>query len=161
MPKILVAYYSRTENSKKVAVLLQKELDCDIEEIIAENSYAGIKGYIQAGKEGTKKIAAKIKPAVKNAQDYDLVIVGGPVWGWIISSPVRAYLEQNKDKIKSIAGYCTMGGSEGKTFEEMELVCGKNLAAKIAVKDRDISSDKTAGEIKSYCATILNNIKQK
>jgi flavodoxin len=159
MPKILVVYYSRTGNSKKVAEILQKELGCDIEEIIAQSSYAGIKGYIRAAREGIGKIAAKINPASKNAADYDIVIVGGPVWGRIISSPIRAYLEQNKDKIKNMASFCTMGGDKGKSFQETERICNKSLVAKIAIKAWHIASGKAEEQIKSYCATILNNIK--
>ena len=152
MAKSLIVYYSRSGNTKKVAEALGKRLNCDpaergqghaqradLEEIKTEKNYAGAMGWILAGKEGSQKTPAKIGAIEKNPADYDLVIFGTPIWGWNISSPLRAYLEQNKDKFKKVAAFCTMGGSYGKCFEEIEKICGKHLEAKASFIDKDIA----------------------
>lgn len=150
MEKTLIVYYSRTGNTRKVAEALQKELGCDIEEIQSVKSYAGPIGWILAGKEGSKRTNAKIKPAVKNPADYDLVILGTPIWAWNISSPVRAYLAMNKDNIKKIAAFCTMGGDLRNSFEEIEKECGRTLEAKMAITEKEIASGEFQNKIKNF-----------
>ena len=152
MEKILIVYYSRTGNTKKVAEILQQNLGCDIEEIVPLKSFAGAIGWILAGKEGSQRIHGKIKPnpngATKNPADYDLVVVGTPIWMWNMASPVRGYLAMNKEKIKKIAAFCTMGSDEGRVFEEIEKICGKTLQARATFIDKDILSGKI--EIKNF-----------
>jgi flavodoxin len=142
MEKVLIVYYSRSGNTKKVAETLSARLGADLEEIKTEKSYAGVMGWILAGKEGSQKTSAKIKPTEKNPANYDLVIFGTPIWGWNIASPLRAYLEQNKDKFKKISAFCTMGGSYGKCFKDIEAICEKTLETTAAFIDKDISAGK-------------------
>lgn len=136
--KVLVVYYSRTGNTKKVAEMLAVKQGYDIEEIKSIKSYAGSLGWTLAGKEGSQKVNAKIKPTEKNPADYDLVVLGTPIWAWNISSPIRAYLAMNKDKIKKIAAFCTCGGSAGNWIQEIEEASGKTLEAKAELIDKDI-----------------------
>jgi len=147
--KVLIVYYSRTGNTKKVAEAMQEKLACDIEEIQGQKSYAGVFGWTMAGKEGSQKVAAKIKPTFKNPADYDLIIFGTPIWAWNISSPLRGYLLKNKSKFKKIAAFCTMGGNQGQSFEEIEKICQKTLEAKVAFVDKEVLAGKLDG-IKSF-----------
>lgn len=137
--KVLIVYYSRTGHARKVAEALQEKLGCDLEEIKSKKDYAGAVGWILAGKEGSQRIAAEIVAGEKNPADYDLVIFGTPIWGWNMSSPLRAYLEQNKEKFNKISAYCTMGGQFGKCFDEIELICQKKLETKVAFTDKEIN----------------------
>jgi flavodoxin len=137
---ILIVYYSRTRNTKKVAEALQAQLGCDIEEIKTKKSYAGPIGWILAGKEASQKILPEIEPIGKNPANYDLVILGTPIWAWNIASPLRTYINQNNGKINRVAAFCTMGGDFGKAFEEIELICNRKIEAKIAIKTKDIVS---------------------
>lgn len=121
MPKILLTYYSRTGTTKKVAQAIQKALDCDSEEIISVKNRQGAWGYLMSGKEATLGVPAEIKPIEKNPADYDLLIIGTPVWSWNVSSPVRAYLRKNQGKIKKVAFFCTKGGQDRhRTFSEIQ-----------------------------------------
>lgn len=142
MEKVLVVYYSRTGNTRKVAEALKERLNCDIEEIKSLKSYDGALGWIRAGKEASQKVHAKIEPAIKNPADYDLVIFGTPVWAWNISSPLRAYLAMNRGKFKRIAAFCTMGSDEGRSFEEIGEICQKTLDKKAMFLDKDIQAGK-------------------
>jgi len=47
--KTLVAYYSRTGNTKKVAVEIAKNLKADIDEIIDKKDRSGMIGWIIGG----------------------------------------------------------------------------------------------------------------
>ncbi len=148
MDKILVVYYSRTGTTRKVAEAVRGELGCDIEEIISIKNRSGVVGYFFCGKEATLKKTAEIKPTVENPADYDLVIIGTPVWAWNISSPTRAYLMQNIGKFKKIAVFCTMGGlGDKKAFTEIENICGLKFIASLTVLTKDVGNcDKSIKE---------------
>jgi flavodoxin len=124
--KMLVTYYSRTANTKSVAVEIQKELKCDIDEIIDQRDRAGAKGWLGAGRDASRKLLTEIK-VKKDPAEYDLVIIGTPVWAWTVTPAVRTYLSAHK--LKKVAFFCTCGGSGIETtFREMERLSKKPVA---------------------------------
>jgi flavodoxin len=149
--KILIVYYSKTGNTKKIAKEIAKNLNADLDEI-KDLQY---QGWNVLGKVMFKK-ETKIKYK-KNPLKYDLVIVGTPVWAWNITPPVRTYLNKNKSKIKKVAFFCTYGGNSGKTFESMEKLSKKPLAIlKLKFKQfqkREINSGDMK-EIKKFCKKV-------
>lgn len=149
--KILIAYYSRTGLTKKIADRLQEKLGCEVEEIISSKKRSGVVGYLFSGKEATQKKSAEIQPTLKNPADYDLVIIGTPIWSWNLSSPVRAYLMQNADRLKRVAVFCTMGGSGDKTaFAEIEKICGYKLLASTSFLSKEIVAGKFEAKLEKF-----------
>jgi len=116
--KVLVSYYSRTNNTKKIAEFLIEKFNFEIDEITT-SSRKGFFGFIKSGYES----AFNKKPSIffkKNPKDYDLVIIGTPVWANTLSSPIRSYLDVCKDS--KIVAFCTLNGADsGKTFHEISL----------------------------------------
>ena len=53
--KILVVYYSRTGNTRKVAEEIENTLNCDIEEIIDTKNRSGLLNYITSGFQASRK----------------------------------------------------------------------------------------------------------
>lgn len=155
MSNILIVFFSRTNTTKKVAEALAQKLGTDLEEIKSVKSFSGPIGYLRAGREAMKKMAAEIKPAIKNPADYDLVILGTPIWGWIVSSPVRAYLEQNKDKIKNVAFFCTMSGSgDLQAFEEMADVAKQKPKAVLGLLTKEVVTNQAEEKINEFINKI-------
>jgi hypothetical protein len=63
-----------------------------------------------------------------------LVVIGTPVWAWSVSSPVRAYLSANKQRLPEVAFFCTMGGRGSATaFAQMQEIAGKAPLATCAL----------------------------
>ena len=149
--KTLVAFYSRTGTTKKVAELIAKSLKADIEEIIDTKNRNGPLGYILSGRDGMRKMPAKIKKPVKNPASYDLVVIGTPIWAWNMSAPVRAYLMQAQGKVKKTAFFCTMGGSGHEAaFKEMEIMLRKRPAAVLGLKTEEVVKDKHKEKVKEF-----------
>ncbi|MFL0245597.1 flavodoxin family protein [Candidatus Clostridium stratigraminis] len=68
---------------------------------------------------------AVIKPTIYNPSDYDLVIIGSPIWASRVSTPVRTYIEENKATFKRIALFCTaLGDVNDKAWQDIEALCG-------------------------------------
>jgi len=155
MSKTLIIYYSRTNITKKVAETLSQKLNADLEEIKSIKNYSGAIGYLIAGREATIKKAAKIEATTKNPADYDLVILGTPIWSFNISSPIRAFIEQNKDKIKKTAFFCTMGGSgDIRAFVEMEKISNKKPTATLSLLTKEVINNQAEEKIDSFINKI-------
>lgn len=140
--KTLIIYYSRTKTTKKVAEALKKELGADIEEIIDTKDRSGLIGYLSAGRDAALRRLTGIEDIKNDPAGYDLVIIGTPVWSWNMSAPVRAFLEQTKDKFNRVAFFCTMGGSgDERAFREMQAVIDKVPAATLTLLTKEVVRD--------------------
>lgn len=139
--KTLIVYYSRTNVTKGIANKLQEKLNCDIEEITDNGKYDGKLGFLKGGMNATMGRASDINPTEKNPADYDLVIIGTPVWSSNMATPVFTYLIQNKDKIKNMASFCTcMGGGYDKALEKIAEVSGKEQISTMFLTSKDIEN---------------------
>jgi len=112
LDKTLIVYYSKTGNTKKVAEELSQELGAEIEEIIDKKNRKGLINWFRSGRDSMKKVGTEIGEMTKNPEDYDLVILGSPVWGRNMVPAVRTYLEKNKEKIKKYALFVTSGNTD-------------------------------------------------
>jgi len=128
--KILVVYYSRTGNTKKVAEEAARILGADVEALIDKKDRSGVGGYVGAGKDATQKKLADIEPVKTDASKYDLVVIGTPVWGWNMTPAVRTYIANNKAVLKQIAVFTTAGGTKpDKIVAAIEELAGKKALA--------------------------------
>jgi flavodoxin len=146
--KILVVFYSRTGNTRRVGEEIAKNLNADIDEIIDKKKRNGIIGWLGCGRDALFKKLTEIENK-KRPEEYDVAIIGTPVWAGTISSAIRTYLLQNK--FNKTAFFCTCGGDKGKTFNEMEKLSTKPQAV-LELKYKEINECK--GKIKSFCQTF-------
>jgi len=147
--KILVVFYSRTGNTGKIGKKIAKILKADIDEIIDLKKRKGIVGWVISGKDSMQKEFTKINYN-KDISNYDLVVIGTPIWAWTITPAVRTYLKNNKGKFGKVAFFCTCGGNKGKSFQEMENIAGKPICT-LELRDKDLENIK---EIKDFCIKL-------
>lgn len=107
--KTLVAYYSRTGVTKRVAEELAKELKADKEEIIDLKDRSGPIGYMKGGRDALRQSGTNIKKTRKDPSKYDLLVIGTPIWVGTMAPAIKTYLQTNKPR--KIAFFSTMGGS--------------------------------------------------
>ncbi|MCX7705323.1 MAG: hypothetical protein N2115_03575 [bacterium] len=144
--KFLVVYYSRTGITKKIAQEIAEYLSSDIEQIIDEKDRSGIRGFMTGGRDAMKRELTQIKPVEKDPANYDIVIIGTPVWAANITPAIRTYIMQNREKFKNVAFFCTTGGTGiEKTFIEMEVVCKKKPIATFAATSIEVKKNTYQG----------------
>jgi flavodoxin len=154
--KVLVAYYSRTGNTRQVAQKIKEIIGCDIEEIIDKENRKGIIGFLKSGYQAFKGIPAKIEENGKEVAQYDLVLIGTPVWAGRVSCAVRKYIIENRDKIKNFACFSTqMGTSKDRVFEDMEDLCGRKPLYKLRLTNKQIKNGEYIEEIKKLCEILF------
>jgi flavodoxin len=121
----LVVYYSRTGTTRKVAEKLASLLQCVSEEVHDTTNRKGMLGWLSAGKDATSKTLTKLETVHNDPAAYDLVIIGTPTWNNRLSTPIRTYLTQYKDRFKKVAFFCTYQYTDDNPFEAMASLCGK------------------------------------
>jgi len=146
--KALVVYYSRTGNTRLVAGEIAAALGADIEELRDGKSRRGPIGFVMAGREAMKKEPVDLKPLQHNPADYDVVVVGSPIWASTISTPTRTFLRQHRDALKSVAWFCTSGSvkaeTDGKAFAAMTEESGLSPVATLGLCGRHVKGEHKA-----------------
>jgi len=155
--KILVVYYSRTQTTKKVAEILAEKLGADLEEIKDTVDRTGVKGYWLSGKDATLRKLTVLEKSEKDLSNYELVIIGTPIWFWNMSVPVRTYVTENKDKFPQVAFFCTMGGSgDERAFKEMSEIIGKESVNTLALKTIEVVKNSAGEKVEAFVTKLMS-----
>ena len=113
MSKILIAYYSYSGNTRKVARQIQKIVGGDLFEIQPVDDYP--ENYNACVEQAKKEIAEGYRPSLVGKLDdigqYDTVFLGSPVWWYTVAPPVMTFLSEHDFSGKEISPFCTHGGS--------------------------------------------------
>ena len=153
--KTLIVYYSRTGLTKKLGEKLAAALDATPEEITDQVARSGVVGYLRCGREAVKEEVPVINEVKNNPADYDLVIIGTPVWAATMASPVRSYLIAQKGKFKRVAFFATQGGDgANRTVEKMAAVCGLKPAASLIATSREVVKDNYGDKIERFIKEV-------
>lgn len=109
--KMLVLYYSQTNNTKLVADEIANMLNADVEQIEAVNPYDGdfmetIQRCMQEREEG---VIPDIQPIKSDLSQYDVIFIGYPVWFGTYAPPVITFLKDVDLSGKKIVPFCTFG----------------------------------------------------
>ena len=155
MTKTLVVYYSLTNHTHEVARRIAQGVGANIERIVDAQSRQGFFGYLRSGRESMFKRRGPIQPVKEDPADYDLTILGAPVWSWNLSPPMRSYAIAQKNKFKQVAFFCTEGGSGGnRLFRQLQMLCGKTPVATLEVTEGELRSGDYAGKVEQFIQQI-------
>jgi menaquinone-dependent protoporphyrinogen IX oxidase len=154
-PRILVIFYSRSGTTRRIATALSATLGCSIEEIVEGRSRNGFFGYCRSIIEARRKQLPDIPPAKNDPSSFDLVVIGTPVWAWSVSSPVRAYLTANKDRLPAVAFFCTLGDKGSETaFAQMQGIVGKPPRATCAITAGELASGGEGPKLANFAGAL-------
>jgi len=123
--KILVAYFSYSGNTKKVADQIHKSVGGDIFEIKTADPYPTDYNAVvdQAKKEQADNYRPKLATKVENMDSYDVIFIGYPNWWGTMPMAVFTFLEEYKLSGKTIIPFCTHDGSAfGKSVEDIKKI---------------------------------------
>lgn len=111
--KTLIVYYSRTGTTEKLARALADALDARVVTIDCPRyavERSGWLGYLKAGWDSLKGRLPQIDTPPLTLADYDLLLIGTPIWTSYPSAPMRAFLEQGVGFPPRVALFVTSGG---------------------------------------------------
>ena len=127
MSKKLVAYFSASGRTKKVAEKLAADLDADIYEIKPEVKYteADLNWMNQKSRSSVEMNDKSFRPAIitgdADISGYDTVYLGFPIWWYVAPTLINTFLEAYNFDGKRIVLFATSGGSGfGNTVVELQ-----------------------------------------
>lgn len=108
---VLVAYFSRTGNTRVIAGLIQRSLKVQIAEILPATPYP--EDYLETVEQARQERDAGRSRALARPVDigvFDTVYLGFPIWGETVPPVVRAFLAAQNWQGKSLVPFQTHGG---------------------------------------------------
>jgi len=156
--KCLLVFYSRTGTTKKIAELITTEINCEYEEIFDTKKRKGlIIGFLKSGYAATREKLTIIKKIQKDPKLYETIILGTPIWNMRMTPAIRTYITENKNRFKSVAFFCAMGGKGGpNTFESMTKLCEKTPVSTLAITKKDIKNELHTDKIKKFSRQFMS-----
>lgn len=111
--KILVAYFSHTQTTEKVALEIQRKTGADLFRIETVQTYPA--EHRQTVALAEKENEADARPAlaatVENMDSYDVIFLGYPIWVYTLPMPLFTFLDSYDLSGKTVIPFCTHGGS--------------------------------------------------
>ena len=113
----VVAYYSRTGNTRFVAQQLAKALGCRALEISDLKKRMGRIAYLRAARDARGGKRTEIEPKTIDTTGCDLICLGTPLW-WSNPTPAIMTLLDNLDvEGKDVVIFVTTDGSPERTID--------------------------------------------
>ncbi|WP_298952953.1 flavodoxin [uncultured Methylobacterium sp.] len=110
--RTLVAYFTRSGNTKVIASTVQRELKADLFEIRPAQPYPEDYEEIvaQAARETERRYAPPLAAMVPNITAYDTVFLGLLIWGMTAPPVIRSFLRSHDLRGKTVRPLVTHGG---------------------------------------------------
>ena len=130
MSRKLVAYFSASGVTAKVAEALSDALGADLFEIVPKARYtkADLDWRDKTSRSTIEMNDPSSRPEIEslrdNVADYDTIYVGFPIWWYVAPTIINTFLESYDLAGKTIIPFATSGGSGmGKTNEKLAPSC--------------------------------------
>ena len=127
MGKKLVAFFSASGTTKKVAEMIAAEAGADLHEITPKELYtrADLDWMNKKSRSSIEMSDKKIRPEIVDTpvdiSAYDEIILGFPIWWYVAPTIVNTFLEAHDFSGKKIVLFATSGGSGfGNTVSELQ-----------------------------------------
>ncbi|MDW7670195.1 MAG: flavodoxin [Bacillota bacterium] len=116
--KSLVIYYSHEGSTRLIAESMADAIGADLLPLIPKKEMTrhGFSKYFWGGSQVMMKRKPELLPFEVDPLEYDLILIGTPVWAWTFSPPVAALLKTVDFSGKKIGLFSCHGGQNGRTF---------------------------------------------
>jgi flavodoxin len=154
-----VIYYSLEGNTQFAAEKIAAQLGAVLIRLLPVKEYptGKVSKYFWGGKSATFGESPKLEPYRFDQNQYDLVILGTPIWAGTFTPPLRTFFRQNQLTSKKVALFaCCSGGSTQKCFEQLkkemtDCTVLSTLSLNEPLKGNQVEVDK---DVADFCATL-------
>jgi flavodoxin len=156
--KALVLYYSRTGNTKRIAEAVAETLKADLEPLVDPSSYDGAVGFVKGGRDAMTGRVAEIAPLKHDPAQYDLVVIGQPVWAARPVPAVNGLARAHDLKGRKLALFVTFDGAGDKGCLERTAALFPDVtgAARISFLKVGKNRDAAAARAAAWATQLAN-----
>lgn len=110
--RTLVAYFSRSGNTRVIAGLIHRSMPSDLFEILPAKDYPAdyLETVAQARQERDDGVEPALRAGIADIARYDTVYLGFPIWGETAPPIIRTLLSRHDMSGKTIVPFITHGG---------------------------------------------------
>ncbi len=159
MAKKLIAYFSASGVTAKVANMLADAVGSDIHEIRPKVPYTKEdlnwmnKKSRSSIETNNKSIRPEIAECNVQIDDYDVIFLGFPIWWYVAPTIINTFLEKYDFSKKKIILFATSGGSKfGKTVEELKVSVSSDTEI---IEGKLLNGKQTIASIKAWTDTLI------
>ncbi len=156
--KMLILYFSWSNNTKTMAGYIHDEIGGDMEQIVPTVAYPEVYSEVAdyAKEERDNKARPKFNSLTHNPEDYDTIFVGYPVWWYTIPMIIHTLFETYDFSGKTIVPFNTHEGSgDGGTYETIQEIAPKATLLKgLPIRGGDIGKDSAKEDVKKWLKEI-------
>lgn len=151
----LIAYYSMSGHTRTLADEIRNATGAEMEEIGEPRPRRGFGGVMRALFDAVARRTPPILAARHDPGDYELLVIGGPVWAGRMAAPVRTYAQRYGARAPHVAFFCTEGGRGADTaFADLEKLCQKPPDATLVVDAAHLPVIEHAVPLSSFTARL-------
>ncbi len=156
--KSLVIYYTRTGNTKFIAEKIASKIVSDTEEIVDLKKRSGPIGFLLGGKDATQSKETKICETKHSPKDYNLIIIGTPVWSSSPTPAIRTYINHNSLSGKKVAIFLTTTKQNQKAIEKTKvLLSNSELIGELMLEEPLKKKEEAEKTIIEWCKTLTSS----
>lgn len=161
-PHVLVVCFSRSGTTQRLADAIAAQLPADCETLREREGAqwrSGARGYARSLIDIIARRSANLRPTMHDPAQYDIVIVGTPVWASRASTPVSTWLAQHRRQFRHLALFCSRGsrGSD-KAFEQMGASAGVSPLATCAVTGADLRAGRDYALVDEFARKVRHRL---
>lgn len=110
--RTLVAFFSRSGNTKVIAGLIHRSMPSDLFEVAPAVEYPAdyLETVAKARQERDDGVEPALRSLIAGIERYDTVYLGFPIWGETAPPIIRSLLSQHDMSSKTIVPFITHGG---------------------------------------------------
>lgn len=160
-PKILLVFYSATGHTRAIADEIAAELGATIVQIscpsLDQGGFLTMRRLWSALTRSRPHIQLSSTEAV---EEFDLVLIGGPVWAARLATPVSRYIEQVARRLPASVGVFISSGSTQTSMAIKQWIVGvgKQPVAILSVSDDDRVNGQHIARIQEYVAALKTHL---
>src|SRR6476660_6302861 len=124
--KILIVYLSRTNNTKAIAEIIQKNVGGNLVALELDKPYP--ENYQQTVQQVVKENETGYLPPLKtkidSIENYDVIFIGFPTWDMQMPPPMKSFLHKYNLGGKTVIPFNTNAGyGVGSSFQTVKELC--------------------------------------
>ena len=160
--KTLIVYYSLEGNTEYAATKIAEVCEFDALRLVPVKEYpaSGFKKFFWGGKSAVMAETPELEPYTFDADSYDRIVFGFPVWAGNVTPPIRTFVKDNDLKGKRIAAFaCQSGSGAEKAFAKLKEAIGiDQLEAELVLIDPKVRQNaENDRKINDFCAKLREN----
>lgn len=156
--KTLVVYYTRSGNARFIAQTIAAHIGADVEEVVDLKKRSGILGWLGGGRDARDGKETEISPTTRVVADYELIIVGTPIWAGKPTPAINTYLKKTDLAGKKVAVFFSQGGKKPQGIEEVKALMPKvDYRGELSIIAALRNKEETEAKVTEWCNKLTAN----